>query len=166
MAEKLENYKADATLSTPQRIAAYLDWAAQVAPGRPVSFQLLTKIVEFCAKLPTEKDHRTLRIKTSVRRAQKHLRELYGRGIVSHPGYGVRATTGDADFAATRFQTDKKRFVSSAKALDISQSMIKPSNIQDKELRNSVLAVKSTFKILVQHDILNKLQLPPKTETE
>ena len=166
MAEKLENYKSDATLSTPQRIAAYLDWAATIAPGRPVSYTLLTKIVEFCAKLPTEKDHRVLRIKTSVRRAQKHLREAYGRGLVAHPGYGVRATTSDEDYASTRFQTDKKRFVSSAKALDISQSMIKTSNIQDKELRNSVQAVKSTFKLLVQHDVLNKLQLPPKTETE
>lgn len=161
---KLENYKADATLSTPHRIAAFLDWAAQVAPGRPIGYPMITKIVEFCNRTPTEKDHRTVRIKTAVRRASKYLRENYKRGIVAHPGFGVRATTGDEDFARTRFQTDKRRFVSAAKSLDNSRSMIKVSNIKDVDLRNSVSAVNSTFKLLVQHDILAKLQLPEKTE--
>lgn len=161
MSDKLENFEVDIEMSLPRRIAAFLDYAAEVAPGRPIPFQLLTKIVMMLPKRPTETDARVVSIRDALRRAKPFLMDQYRRGLVSQPGFGVRATTDTDDLARTQFQQDARRVTSAIKSIDRTRSLIKTSDITDKDLRARVTSVNGAVRVLVSGDVLGKL-LPEK----
>lgn len=160
---KLEDFSVDINLSMPKRIASFLDWAAKVAPGRPVSYQLLTKVCAKTGRLPSENDSRVTVVKNAVSRAKNVLIDAYGRGIVSHPGMGIRATIDSEDTARTQMENDTRRIASAIKAADRTRSIINVKDIRDKDLRSRVLNVNSAIKVLVSQDVMSRL-LPEKKE--
>lgn len=154
---ELADFKPDVKMSLPRRIAQYLDWAAQKAPGRPVSYQMLTKVCEFTPRMPTEKDKRIDTVKRAVKRAKPVLMDEYGRGVVSHPGFGIRATIDSEDVARTQMEVDARRITSAVKAADRTRSLIKMSEIKDKELKARVGTVNSAIRVLVSPEVMGKL---------
>lgn len=160
---KLEDFNINISLSMPKRIASFLDWAAKVAPGRPVSYQLLTKVCAKTGRLPTENDSRVTVVRNAVHRAKSVLMDEYGRGVVSHPGMGIRATIDSEDTARTQMENDARRITSAIRAADRTRSIINVKDIRDKELRNRVTNVNSALKVLISQDVMTRL-LPEKKE--
>lgn len=154
---KLEDFSVDVTLSMPKRIASFLDWAAKVTPGRPVSYQLLTKVCAKTNRLPSENDSRVAVVKNAVSRAKNVLIDEYGRGVVSHPGMGIRATIDSEDTARTQMETDTRRITSAIRAADRTRSIINVKDIKDKELKNRVNSVNNVIKVLVSQDVMTRL---------
>lgn len=157
MKDIIEDFEVDHGMSIPARVAAYLDWAARTAPTRPISFQQICKVVMQLPRVPTEKDRRTQSVRLAIRRAKPILMNRYRRGIVPHPGFGVRATIDSEDVARTQFQADKRRAVSALKSIDRTSSLINASEIDDRELKASVTSTRKVMRLLISNDVFNKL---------
>ena len=161
----LEDYKVDIDMSMPHRIAAFLDWAARIAPSRPISFERLTKIVMLMPKAHmNESDQRVESIRGAVRRAKPILMDTYRRGLVPHPGFGVRATTDSEDIARNQYQQDARRITSAIRSADRTRSLIRPNEIRDRDLKARVNNINSAVRVLVSPDVIDKLLPEAKKE--
>ena len=163
--DKLDTFKVDINLGMPQRVADYLNWAAVIAPGRAISYPQIAKVCMMRNRLPAENETCVEQIKHAAGRAKKSLMDRYRRGIVTHPGYGIRATTGTEDTARTQYANDGKRIASAIKHADRTRSIMNPNEIQDKDLRASVRRMDGVVKLLVSPEVMDKL-LPEKAEEE
>lgn len=150
-------------MSLPNRIAALLDWGATNMPERPIEFTKLAKIVLILHRTPTEKEDKTKLVKSALRRAKPILMEKYRRGLASHPGFGIRATSSPDDTVSTQITADARRAASSMKALDRSCALVKTSEVVDKDLRARLSGINGVRRLLVSNNVLDKL-LPEKSE--
>jgi len=158
--KSIEDFVVDLNKTIPHRAAQALDWAAKNLPGRPVSYQLLTKIVLALPRLPKEESKEVIALASRTSRIRDVLMDEHKRGLVSHPGHGIRATMDTEDLARTQYEKNAKRVVSSVTSLDRTRSLINPAEIHDQALRSRVNSIGKAARILVSNDVLDKLRLP------
>jgi len=106
----MEAFPLDIKMKKPARIAAFLDWWAKKQQLEYVAYNQLLQVIEGYQSLPNAKSPEVKAIRTQVRRAEDLLNDVYGRGIVRHRWFGVRATADD-------FDRLKNRHVKKAKVL-------------------------------------------------
>jgi hypothetical protein len=164
--KSIEDFKVDLNQSLVRRAAQVLNWAAKSLPGRPVSYQLLTKIVLALPRTPKEESADVISIMRKTSKIRDVLMNDYQRGLVSHPGHGIRATMDTEDLARTQYEKNARRVVSAVTSLDKTRSIINPSDIHDQALRSRVNNIGKAAKILVSNDVLDKLRLPEAFKNE
>jgi hypothetical protein len=124
-----DTYKLDEKASTVERTANALDWAANHYPKQLVPYNILLKAIMGYGFLPRLNSSAVVDLRSTMSRVKKTLRIKYGKGLVSEPGAGVRATVDSADQLRTDVRRAASRHHSSGKALAAAASLVDMSEV-------------------------------------
>lgn len=91
------HYRIDDKKQLTERAAECLSQLAEQNPGGFIAYNLLYKAVIGQKVTPKLKSQEVEGLRKKMHRIKQILREQYNRELVSAPGVGVRATTGDVD---------------------------------------------------------------------
>lgn len=129
------DYKVDITQSITRRISDFLNWYADMAPGRLVSLPDLIKVVRMESRRHNENSDAVTQFKGLLHRATNILEQDYSRSLYYSPGRGVRATTGPDDLAANVMAKRSRRVTLAVAKLKATTELVPIRKIADKELR-------------------------------
>jgi hypothetical protein len=124
-----DGYEVDTESSMVERTAHALDWAASNYPKQLVPYNVLLKAINGFGFMPRLNSKNVEDLRSSMSRVKKTLRIKYGRGLVSEPGAGVRATVDSADQLRTDVRRAASRHHSSGKALTAAFSLVNLSEV-------------------------------------
>lgn len=122
-------YTPDLGMSMTQRIAHFLDWAAQHKPREFIPYNEILKAVQGYDHMPRLANREIDLVKGALTRAKKVLAEKYNRGYVAKPGVGVRATTDDFDRTKNALTKKAVKLGKAAAAFKAEHAAIDPSSI-------------------------------------
>ncbi len=134
-----ENYEFDEKTSLVQRTAHALDWAATHFPMQFVPYNVLLKAINGFGYTPRLGSVGVENLRSSMSRVKKTLRITYGKGLVSEPGVGVRATIDSADQLRTDVRRAASRHHSSGKALAAAASLVNLSDVPNTPENKKIL---------------------------
>lgn len=125
--QQFSGYVRDDSLSVPQRVAHFLDWAATNKPGEFVAYNMIVQAIMGYKHMPRLDSEEVQRVKrASAANVRSTLATKYDREIISLPGVGVRATFSDADRLehvapkkAKRLDGARRSFMLTANAIDL-----------------------------------------------
>ncbi len=163
-----KEYPLNPEHTIPQRAAHFLDWYANEAPGRYITYPDLMKVVYGIKRRPIEDSRDVAMFKSKMGGIKRHLRISYARAVQFHPkpGGGFRAST-DADDLIENDLAKKVRRVNSAHAsLVQTQEIIDPATIRKEENKSFFRRTVQARALLQAENLLKKLALPAKPEEE
>lgn len=155
----LTTYKVLTDESIPRRLAKYLSWCREEAPGRTLPFGMIAKVILQLPRSGTDKD--IAKIKQAIINTRHIMESEMGIGLLSFRGIGIRASTDSQDLAMHQYERQARRLGSAAVALDKTRAIINPSEIRDEVVRKRVTEITKVVKVIGADDIIKKL-LPPK----
>lgn len=112
-----------------QRVAHFLDWAAEHNPQEFLSYNVVAKLVNGFDFMPRIDSDEAERIKRMVTPARKILHKKYNRGLVTLPSVGIRATTDDFDRAKWDLTRKARALEHAADNFEQTAAAINPENI-------------------------------------
>jgi hypothetical protein len=124
-----KDYDPDMKASLVQRAANALDWAANNFPRQLVPYNILLKTIMGFGHTPRLGGNNVEELRSSMSRVRRVLRIKYGKGLVSEPGAGVRATVDSTDQLRTDVRKAAQRHHSSGQALTNAFSIVNMSEI-------------------------------------
>jgi hypothetical protein len=154
----------------PERIANALDWAAQHFPKQWAAYNELLRGVMGYKKKPSLRSREIEALRSRMSRVRSILATKYGRGLVTEPGVGCRATSNDEDILKTDMVAQASRLASASRSYARTASLIditKVSQTKDNEpwLKWFKQDVRGRLAQIQSPDYLKKL-LPPKDDEE
>ena len=157
------DYKVDISQSMTRRIADFLNWYAQMAPGRLIPLPDLVKVVRLENRRHNENSEAVAQFKGLLGKAGDMLESDYSRGMFISPGRGVRATTGPDDLAANVMAKRSRRVTLAIAKLKTTAELVNTKQIADKGLREWARTTKAGVEQL--SGVVTNL-LPPKKKAE
>lgn len=166
----LEAFPLDTGMSMPRRVAAFLDWWAEVHPYDFVGYHEITKAVMGYKKLPRLDTKEVESMKSVVGRAGGLLHEGYKRALVRKRGLGARASVDSADTirhkAIERSRKVERGIVALAKLDEIIDLKSIPDTAENRPLKQWYQRdVRGIIKQLSTPEFLTKM-LPPAQKDE
>lgn len=126
-------YKVDLDLPVSQRIANYLNWAAEKYPYVYSTYPILTKAVLGLPNTPRPDSRWIESIRHAMTHAKLVLYKLYSRSVDSQPGVGLRATVDDADVAVVVMPKKVTRFIAARKQVTDTRALIDLKKLPENE---------------------------------
>lgn len=164
----IAGFPLDSDMTTPERVAAYLDWAAKEYPGQFTAYNVLYKAIQGQKATPQLRSQVVEDLRRKMQGVKRVLETKYNRVLVSQTAIGVRATVDSADTLTAALPKRMKRLQSAKNAVVRATDMIDPTKIPNtaeyrpwREWLNR--DVKDVRRLLTDGDFDQKL-LPPSTE--
>ena len=166
----VSKYLSDPTLTSfSHRVAHFLDWAAKKYPGSFFQTTVILQAVMGYTKTPRSNSRDAQSIKNSMSGAQRHLMNLYRRGLVAETHVGYRATTDSEDVVRNTVVKKAMRLngarVQLRRALDIVNPREIPNTESGKQLKAYFYNLRDTTKVLFSDEFERRL-LPQPEESE
>src|SRR3989304_1653475 len=106
----IKDYKVDVNMSSSERVAHFLNWAAEETPGRAFNYQQLAQIAFAMPRLPKEGANEvSILQRNRMGQVKRILMDNYKRDIAYIPGTGIRATTASESIAGNSFVKKTRR---------------------------------------------------------
>lgn len=117
------------TLTMPQRVAFFINWAAQHYPNEFVPHQFIYRACTGLKRTPHQTSPDTVRIKNMMGRVRLILQKDYARDLCSQPFAGVRATVDDADALQSTLPRRMRRLRAAREAVTRTAELIDPKKL-------------------------------------
>lgn len=125
--KQIDQYVKDETLSTTQRAAHFLDWAAKQAPKEFFPYNVIYKAIMGMPHMPRlDNEAVALFKRTATAGLRKALVTKYDREVINLVGVGIRASVDDADrltnvapMKARRLDSARRSFMLTAASIDL-----------------------------------------------
>lgn len=148
--------------SRSQRIAYYLDWAAQTRKGQYEPYNEIAKAIDNRSSLPRMDSDHVKGVRRSIGAVRAVLQKRYQRDLDSAVG-SMRATVDDEDTASVALPKRMKRLRSAKNSLVATHQLIDPSKVKDARIKAYLQHdVRDIIKLVSSPDFDKKL-LPPVT---
>lgn len=166
---KKHSYKPlDGAMTTVQKVAHFLDWAASNTPAEIYDYPDILKSALNQPRRLSESSREVELIRSAMGRVRKLLKAQYSRGLVIVRGVGVRATNSDMD-VAQNCVTVKARAVSAATArlaaeaelVDVSKL---PNTVEGKAWASYMKTINGVVKENQLSNLAARLLPPPRKE--
>jgi hypothetical protein len=145
------------------RAAAFLNFAAQEAPGTPIAWSIVTKCVMGGKRMPTPDSKLVIDMMRRASSIRLVLERDFKRTLENVSGMGVRASVDDDDMANTQLRRDAKRHERTGQRMAKTRAMINTKNMKNKALKAWV--ENDISQVLTLHTSrLSRLLLPPGEE--
>jgi hypothetical protein len=129
LARIAEYRKAPESMTLPQRIAHFLNWAADNIQGQYFGYNIVCKSINGYAHTPREGTVEVESVRKSMQAAKRILIDFYKRTYDFKAGLGVRACYSDDDAVKHSVARAAKRVVSSKVSLDKVASVVNPEKL-------------------------------------
>lgn len=164
---KFSSYVRDDSLSIPQRVAHFLDWAAANKPSEFVPYNVVVQQILGTKQLPRLAGEEVQRVRRASAAVRSALITKYDREMVSLPGVGVRATFDDADRLANVAPRKARRLVAARRGFMVTANAINLDNVPNTPEYAGLKSwmrqdVQSVLKMIGSSSFEQKL-LPPST---
>lgn len=157
----ISNFKLDDKWSVPRRIAEFLVWVDGEQPMGFVTYAMVARAVYALGSKGKVGDDIVEGIRRRIPSVNKLLHREYGRGIITDPRVGVRASHDDEDAANIVLRRRMSRLTSAKRAVVDTMHIIDPKKIQNKALRAYVERdARAVMNVLTSPDFEKRL-LPP-----
>lgn len=124
-----KDYEPDMKASLVERSANALDWSAANFPKQLVPYNLLLRAIMGYGYTPRLNANDVNALRSAMSRVRRVLRIKYGRGLVSEPGAGVRATTDSTDQLRIGVRKAAQRHHASGQSLADAFSIVNMSEV-------------------------------------
>lgn len=163
-------YKCDEKMTTAQRIAHLLNWAADHGPGVLIPYNIILKYIMGFEHTPRMGNEEVETLRRKLSSVRPHLQKTYSRDLKNVTGVGARATTDSLDLVKQSMPANVRRVNSSHAALKRNAELVDvaklPASGPDKSWRDwYIKTVPPALKALQSDERIAKL-LPPKPQGE
>ena len=156
---RIAEYKPVPTMTLPQRIAHFLDWAASHVKKTYFQYNIVCKAINGYTHTPRLDTKEVENVRGSMTRVKQILRDKYKRGFDYSRGLGIRGTTDDNDTVNYTLASATKRWLSGKANVDNVAAIVDPAKLSLKEASYFKSVTGASRLITTQH-IQNLL--PPK----
>lgn len=148
--------------SRTQRVAFYLNWAAQRLPHQYLPYNVIAQAISGSKskRLPRMDSDEVQGIRRTLHGIRKALREKYGRSL-DVAADGARATVDSQDLASVVMPKKVRRFRSAKNALIAEHQLIDVGQIRDPKIRTYINRPIRELMKLIGSDDFDKKLLPP-----
>ncbi len=151
------SYEVDQNLSTGQRAAAVLAFAAKEAPYLPVDLTLLVRKALMLTRTPASNTNEVKQFRSSkMFQVRQALQKYHTLGMVVCTGYGYRATADWDDFFQHEVVRRARRAGKGAQHLQGVMDIV-PTSKLSPENQKQFAAYKKVTRLLLQNDVAGSL---------
>lgn len=148
-----------------QRVAYYLNWAANEAPHQYQPFNEIVSQINAYGKLPRMNNDEVEAVRGGMHTVRKILQQQYDRDL-DVAGGGARATVDDQDTAAVVLPKKMKRLRSARNGVIATHGLIDPNKIKNPAIKAYLTKSVSAVVKMIGTDDFEKKLLPPHNEDE
>jgi len=152
-----------------ERIAHYLNWAAEAYPKQFTPHHFVVKAIHGYERAPAPGSDQVKSLKGALQRVKKVLRESYGRELDSQIGYGIRATVDSTDVLTVALPKKMRRLSSAKTGVQETAALIDRSKVVSNAETAPYLKwydrdITQVLKTIGSPDFEKRLQIPATTE--
>lgn len=163
VSDLLKVYKVDVYASPGERLADFLNYAAEQLPGTLIDKRIVAKVAFLQKRTPPQdSDYVKKNLRNHLRNAVRILKRVHGRDLFSDKVDGLRATVDADDISRTTHRRKRNRVLSSIKSFEETDALVDIRQLKG-DIRKEVAQSRAGYKLLEQYRKLVPA-LPPKKD--